>query len=201
MTTYAKVYTAKQSLEAKRLQGRPIAQAAYMAELEAEYKRLYPRRKSVDVSKLSPEVWQPIQDRHVAEHNARENANKAKIILVETWLNAHADECDMTPDAQGHDLKTSYCSNYRSQGWGMHKYAETDVKIDADMLIKRGFTARVEYQTGASMGECYTLIANCTPAQYDAILRTTDLDEWRQGCNRYAVSSRVYTGGIVPELD
>jgi hypothetical protein len=167
-------------------------------ELEVEFKKLFPRRKKFDPTKLSEDIVEPIRKKYQDIALSNFKAKLKQITLLRKLLNTLANEIVIIPSEELHKLKVSSASTYSSQGWGANKYAREALNDEVLILEKQGYRYEVRKELSWDAPDCpwynYQLWANITEWQFDCILRKTDFDElqWAIDCWKKGVNPKVY---------
>ncbi len=144
--TYARVFRAHQNAKSRFIV--VGLQAEMTAEARAEYKRLYPRRKTFNGSKLPAEFTAALKAKYVSLSRrlyAHKERQGEKLAAILDHMAAHA---DMTPFGVTSVVATADSSNWGSQGLGANKYAEASLAWERDVLLQAGFAAEIRQEFG-----------------------------------------------------
>ena len=197
--TYARVFRAHQNAKSRFIV--VGLQAEMTAEARAEYKRLYPRRKTFNGSKLPAEFTAALKAKYVSlsrrlyAHKERQEKKLAAI------LDHMAAQADMTPSASMSVLATTDSSGWGSQGLGANKYAEASLAWERDVLLQAGFAAEIRQESanyrldayGFGYTWCtYALAANAADWQLDALKRQSTAQVWLRAVENAGANPRVY---------
>lgn len=204
---YQKTFEARE-LEAfrqQRITARKAAQAEWNDAIAAEQKRLAPpkkgRKKQPEV-KLPDEFLDNLRAELFAKHKIEWFDEELKRLEDErtTKLNELADAVILGKHTEMVKLDSSNTSSFRSQGYGMHKYAKGVLIPMQEKLNALGYTTEIRFKLwfkGEGRWNCgdtgdYELWANCLPWMYDAIERRTTYQEVLLSRKKFGVNNLVY---------
>jgi hypothetical protein len=200
---------AAEALRVKHSEENKAMQAAYEAECQAAWKARFPRRKfsmraSADKAKGNQPEHGQIHEKWMAKYDAVYKAFKAALDANEKELVAEAAQTDI-PVFDGLTLyHTTPSDNYRTQGFGMNKYAEADAQDYADKALAYGLQVHLrkvktyegkdccgwsftyyDYEVWVSTDEIGCEILSRKP-------ETETMAEWVAKCDKRSVSARVF---------
>ena len=156
--------------------------------IEAERKARTPKRRKKLVE-LPEEWYTALRQELFVKHKIEELDAKQKQLrdTRDEKLSTLCKGVEFEPTSDIQKLDSSSTSTYRSQGYGMHKYAEGALKPMKDALDRKGFTTEIRWKllfksdnSKWSTGDTgdYELWANCPPWMYDALERVTTMQDW-----------------------
>lgn len=189
-------------------------QAAFEAEVEAAWKRKFPKRKfsmriSADKVKGNQPEHGEIYNRGMAKFDERYKVFKAELDAIEAQIVAEAKVTDIPASETMTLFAVVQSDSYRSQGFGMNKYAQADAQDHLDKAVAYGLKAEMRkvktYEGRDTCGFSFTyydfeIWVSTTDIGVEILARKPDketLVEWVAKCDRQCVSPRV----MLPFLD
>lgn len=184
-------------------------QADFEAEVQAAWKRKFPRRKfslktSADVKKGNQPEHGEIYERWMRKFDEGYKAFKAKLDVVTAKIADEADRTDI-PAFDGMTLfHTVSSDSYRSQGFGMNKYAKASAQDYMDKAVSYGLQAHLRKVLTWEGKDCCGYTVTCY--DYEIWVSTDEIGvyilhrrpdketmaEWIAKCDRQGVSARVF---------
>lgn len=189
--------------------GQKAAQAGFDAEVQAAWKRKFPRRKfsmkaSADKVKGNQPEHGEIYERWMQKVDADYKAFKVALDVVEKQIDSEALVTDI-PAFEGMTIfKVVQSDSYRSQGFGMNKYALADAMDHEDKAKAYGLTTFIrkvktyegrdtcgymftyyDYEVWVSTDEIGVVILNAKP-------ETETMADWVKKCDARFVCARVF---------
>lgn len=190
MNPYQRVYELRQRItawERKKNFIQPL-QDRLEADVQAEHKRLYPRRKKFNPGNV-PEEFRTERFNHykplVEAYMKWESRWDKKLSRM---LYDLAPTIELIPTGELQRVKSCPLANYRSQGWGASKYAKGFLETDYLALLKRGFQAELRFTGEESWNQSWELWANCEPWQLDCLSRCLNWDDVIDMCKQGTVN-------------
>jgi len=183
-------------------------QSAFEAEVQAAWKRKFPKRKfsmriSADKVKGNQPEHGEIYNRWMEKFDERYKGFKIELAVIEKQIKEESQSTDIPVSEVMVLFHTTPSDNYRSQGFGMNKYAEADAQEYMDKAVSYGLKAEMRkvktYEGRDSFGHTFVYY------DYQVWVSTTEIGvtilswkddkgtmvDWIRKCDERGVSPRV----------
>lgn len=145
----------------------------FRTELDAVHKEIYPRRRKIVHANIPANIIDGVRRYWSHRAVAWYTCVLGRLYYLKRKLDELAVTVVLEPLAEEHVLHETSTGDYRSQGFGAHRYAKMGAQRYADALSAHGFQAEVRSRRpieGSDYTE-YRVYANALPWQMDVCLR------------------------------
>lgn len=172
-----------------------LYQDRFNEELRNEFKKLYPKRKKIDLNLLPDDIVNPLREKYENYCVSAYLKTKKQINILASILNGIAESIEIIPSDTMMVVDSANSSTYSSQGWGASKYAKGSLMGKYSLLEGKGYKVEIREnkETSSKYVTYYDLYCNLEKWQVDCVLRRDKqtVGDWAMSCWEKGLNPKV----------